>query len=51
MSVRASRGRKVSFCSWLPKIFNGCGTPMDWWAESSAPMAGLTEPTRARALL
>ncbi len=51
MAVVAQRGRKVSFCSWVPNIFSGCGTPIDWWAESRAPMAGLTEPTRASALL
>ncbi len=51
MSVRAQRGRKASFCSWVPNIFSGWGTPIDWWAESSAPTAALAEPTRARALL
>lgn len=51
MSVRAQRGGKVSFCSRVPKIFSGWGTPIDWCAESSAPMAGLAEPTSARALL
>ncbi|CAM5706613.1 hypothetical protein SGRIM128S_00652 [Streptomyces griseomycini] len=51
MSVRAQRGRNVSFCSCVPKSFSGCGTPIDWWAESRAPIAGLAEPTRARALL
>lgn len=51
MSVRAQRGRKVSFCSWVPNIFSGCGTPIDWCAESSAPIAGFADPTRARALL
>lgn len=51
MSVRAHRGRNFSFCSWVPKSFSGWGTPIDWWAESSTPIAGLAEPTRASALL
>ena len=51
MSVRAQRGRNASFCSCVPNSFSGCGTPIDWCAESSAPMAGLAEPTRASALL
>ncbi len=52
MSVRAQRGRrKTSFCSWVPKSFSGCGTPIDWCADSRAPIAGFAEPTRASALL
>lgn len=51
MSVRARRGRKASFWSCVPNIFSGCGTPIDWWAESSAPMEGLAEPASASALL
>ena len=43
-SPAASRGRKRCFCSSVPNIFSGCGTPIDWCAESSAPIAGLTEP-------
>ena len=49
--MRAQRGRKASFCSWVPNIFSGCGTPIDWCADSSAPTAGLTLPTMASALL
>ena len=41
----------ASFCSWVPNNFSGCGTPIDWWAESSTPIAGLAEPARASALL
>ena len=40
----AQRGRYSSFCSSLPKTFTGSGTPMDWWAETSAPMLGCTVP-------
>jgi hypothetical protein len=29
MSVVAHRGRYCFFCSAVPKIFSGCGTPMD----------------------
>lgn len=29
MSVRARRGRNASFCSRVPKILSGCGTPID----------------------
>ena len=51
MSVRAQRGRKRSRCSWVPNSFSGWGTPIDWCAESSTPIAGLAEPARASALL
>ena len=44
-SPAASRGRNRSFCSGVPNIFSGCGTPIDWCAESSALTAGFTEPT------
>jgi hypothetical protein len=27
----------------VPKIFSGCGTPIDWCADSSADSAGLAE--------
>jgi hypothetical protein len=33
----------------VPKIFSGCGTPIDWCADSSAPIAGLAEPIRVSA--
>ena len=32
----AQRGRKRLFCSGVPKILSGCGTPIDWCADSSA---------------
>ena len=31
--------------------FSGCGTPIDWCADSSAPTRGCTEPTSISALL
>ena len=34
----------------VPKDFTGSGTPMDWWAESSAPRLGCTDPAIIRAL-
>ena len=49
ISPPASRGRKRSFCSSVPKSLSGCGTPIDWCAESSAATAGLAEPTSIRA--
>ena len=48
-SPAASRGRYRCFCSAVPKSLSGCGTPMDWCADSSAPMAGFAEPTRVSA--
>ncbi len=38
----AQRGRYSSFCASLPNIRTGSGTPMDWCADSSAPMLGCT---------
>ena len=32
----ARRGRYFFFCSSVPNSFSGCGTPIDWCAESSA---------------
>ena len=32
----ARRGRYFFFCSGVPKSFSGCGTPIDWWADSHA---------------
>ena len=34
----AQRGRYFFFCSGVPKSLSGCGTPIDWCAESSALM-------------
>jgi hypothetical protein len=48
-SPAASLGRNFCFCSVVPNIFSGCGTPMDWCADSRAPIAGLTEPISANA--
>ncbi len=39
----AQRGRYSCFCSGVPKTFTGSGTPMDWCAETRAPMLGWTE--------
>ena len=36
ISPFATRGRNFFFCSSVPKTISGCGTPMDWCAESSA---------------
>ena len=33
---RASRGKYFFFCSSVPKSLSGCGTPIDWCAESHA---------------
>ncbi len=29
ISLRATRGRYFAFCSSVPKISSGCGTPID----------------------
>ncbi len=34
-SPAAIRGRYFFFCSSVPNIFSGCGTPIDWCAETS----------------
>jgi hypothetical protein len=36
MAPRASRGKKRRFCSSVPNSLSGCGTPIDWAADSSA---------------
>ena len=46
----AQRGRNACFCSAVPNSFTGSGTPIDWWAESSAPTLGCTEPASISAL-
>ena len=51
ISPRAQRGRYVVFCSGVPKRASGCGTPIDWCADSSAATAGEAEPTIIRARL
>ncbi len=47
----AQRGRNSRFCASVPASLSGSGTPIDWWAESSAPMLGWTLPTRMSARL
>ena len=41
----------MRFCSSVPNILSGCGTPIDWCADSSAPSDGCTDPTSMSALL
>ena len=41
----AQRGRKRCFCSGVPNILTGPGTPIDWCAESSATSGLLTVET------
>ena len=45
ISPRAHLGRYSCFCSSLPNSASGCGTPIDWCADSSAAIAGDAEPT------
>ncbi len=33
ISPPARRGKNFCFCSSVPAIFTGWGTPMLWWAE------------------
>src|SRR6266705_2067210 len=40
----ARRGRNFFFCSSVPNSLSGCGTPIDWCAESSATSAPLRVP-------
>ena len=40
ISPRAHRGRYFCFCSSVPNSASGCGTPIDWCADSSAASAG-----------
>ena len=49
ISPAASRGRNRRFCSSVPNSFSGCGTPIDWCADSSALTAEFAEPSRIRA--
>ena len=44
MAPRASRGRYFCFCASVPNSLSGCGTPIDWCAESSVTRALDTEP-------
>ena len=45
MAPFASRGRKRCFCSGVPNILTGPGTPIDWCADSSATSGVLTVET------
>ena len=45
MAPFASRGRKRFFCSSVPNIFTGPGTPIDWCADSSATSDAFTVET------
>src|SRR5437763_10642413 len=38
MAPLARRGRYFFFCSGVPKSLSGCGTPIDWCAESQATL-------------
>ena len=51
MSVRATRGSHSRFCSSEPNMRSGSATPIDWWAESSAPSAPCQAPTIVSARL
>jgi hypothetical protein len=51
ISPAAQRGRNRSFCSSVPNIATGCGTPIDWCADSSADTAGEAEQTIVSARL
>ena len=41
ISPATNRGKYFCFCSGVPNSLSGCGTPMDWCADSSTP----TEPS------
>jgi len=41
----AQRGRNLAFWSCVPTSLTGSGTPIDWWADSSAPRLGCVDPT------
>lgn len=45
------RGSHFFFCSSVPYILIGCGTPMDWCADSNVDRVGCIEPASAQALL
>jgi hypothetical protein len=50
MAPFAHRGSHCCFCSSVPNIRTGSGTPIDWCADTSAPTLGCTDPTSMRAL-
>ena len=45
ISPAARRGRYFFFCSGVPNILSGCGTPIDWCADSRTPSAAHGAPT------
>jgi hypothetical protein len=51
MWVRATFGSHSCFCSSVPNIRSGSATPIDWWADSSAPNAECHEFASASARL
>jgi hypothetical protein len=51
ISPRAHRGRKSCFCSSVPNRASGCGTPIDWCADSRAAIAGEADPAMMSARL
>ena len=51
IAPRASRGKYFFFCTSEPNSLSGWGTPMDWWAESSAVREPSTEDTSSMAFM
>ena len=49
ISVVATSGRYLRFCSSVPKSISGWATPIDWWALSRVLIAPLTDPASCRA--
>ena len=45
MSPAAQRGRYFFFRASEPNSLSGCGTPIDWWADSSAERLPSIEPS------
>src|SRR4051812_34361447 len=50
ISCRETRGRYFSFCSSVPNKSNGCGTPLDWGAETRADKSAAQLQTNMPAL-
>ena len=50
ISPLAQRGMYFFFSSSLPKSLSGCGTPIDWWAGSSAEMLPSMAPSNSMTL-
>ena len=49
ISPRAHLGRYSCFCASVPNWAMGCGTPIDWCADSTAEIAGDIDPPIIRA--